>query len=134
MGVSKSTMVRLCMLALLLATVSATSIEPADRIVPEAAEVELSELESSSRDDSNHATAGKPTIRFEHELISTGVSSGSAATPTPTPTPSADSGSGGSGSDDGYVTSPTPTPTPSADSGSGDGVDTSPTAIPTAAP
>merc|ERR1719272_2095291 len=92
------------MLASLLATVSATSIEPADRIVPEAAEVEL---ESSSRVDSNHATADKPTFRFEHELISTGVSSGSAATPTPTPTPSADSGSG-----DGYNTSPTPTPTP----------------------
>ena len=69
--------VRLLILASVLATVSAISIEPADRIIPETTKVEL-----ISRDASNHVTTDEQVLRsegYDSELLSADMSSGSGA-------------------------------------------------------
>merc|ERR1712166_578968 len=82
-------MIRLLMLASLLATLSLASTESANRIVPEIVELET---------EADAVVAeGKATYEFVSTTESTGLASGSAVAPTPTPTP---------------PTPPTPTPTP----------------------
>merc|ERR1712166_20108 len=84
-------MIRLLMLASLLATLSLASTESANRIVPEIVELET---------EADAVVAeGKATYEFVSTTESTGLASGSGVAPTPTPTPTP-------------PTPPTPTPTP----------------------
>merc|ERR1711865_185243 len=84
MGVNTSTnmhaMIRLLMLASLLATLSLASTESANRIVPEVVELET---------EADAVVAeGEATYEFVSTTESTtGSSSGSGVAPTPTPTP-----------------------------------------------
>merc|ERR1712166_1338925 len=72
-------MIRLLMLASLLATLSLASTESANRIVPEIVELET---------EADAVVAeGKATYEFVSATESTGLASGSGVAPTPTPTP-----------------------------------------------
>merc|ERR1712127_155962 len=100
-------MIRLLMLASLLATLSLASIDQAaNQIVPEVEEIDSTDLDTSS---------GSGVYDFDASGsgdTSSGSGSGVSPTPTPTPTPTPSSGSGAD--TDGYDTTPTPTPTPTS--------------------
>merc|ERR1712127_837564 len=120
MGIDMNAMIRLLMLASLLATLSLASTESANRIVPEVVELET------------EADAVVAESEATYEFVSTtesttGSSSGSGVAPTPTPTPTAPvptqeptysfdgSEESSTGSASGSAAAPTPTPTPTAE-------------------
>merc|ERR1712153_253625 len=116
--IDMNAMIRLLMLASLLATLSLASTESANRIVPEVVELET---------EADAVVAeGEATYEFVSTTESTtGSSSGSGVTPTPTPTapvPTQEptysfdgSEESSTGSASGSAAKPTPTPTPTGE-------------------
>merc|ERR1712166_1662235 len=108
-------MIRLLMLASVLATLSLASTESAaNQIVPEVEEMSTDEAPAPApapADDSTDSDASSGSGVYDFDESGSGdTSSGSGSGVSPTPTPSA-----GSGADtDGYDTTPTPTPTPTS--------------------